>query len=398
VNTRKYFRAGCALLVAGCLTLLASACGGGPSGSNVIKIGMSGPTSGAFAAQRSINDGAEAYFKELNEKGGINGKQIEVSRADDQYDPAKAPAAARQLIGRDGVQMMCSAVGSPSNMANKSYLQSQQVPNIAPATGTPALFNPANPTQFGVVPPYQREVANLVRFAVENLHAQRIALAYEDDDVGNPAITGAQYELAKLGKQLVATVPVPRAATDLTAEASKLKAANADFTIIWAVAVPLSLLVKNANQIGYNPTIGGPFFAADSSTVALTKGLLSGRSYWENWIIGTDDPPAAPVRAAIGKYFPNDQLDANVLQGYSLASVCAAVLTKATAGGKPATKENITAAANDITVDNDYVHGLRWTANSHLGNAQERIYKLDGSTYHPVTPPTVLPDAPISQQ
>ena len=399
VNTSARLRRGAALTAAATLVIAAAAggCGGDASG-DTIKVGISGPASGAFAAQRSINDGAEAYFKMLNDqKGGINGKKIEVSRADDQYDPSKAPAAVRQLVARDQVQMMCSAVGSPENLAVKPYLAAQKVPNIAPATGTTSLFVPTSGTQFGVVPPYQREVANLVRFATQKLHADRIAIAYEDDDVGEPALAGAKYEVNKLGKKLVASVPVSRTSTDLTAEASKLKAAKPDFTIVWAVAVPLSLLVKNAHQIGFDPVIGGPFFAADSSTVALTKGLISGRSYWENWIVATTDPPAAAARTATKKYFAKDTFDSNVLQGWSLASVCAEVMKKATANGKPATKENIAAAANSVTVDNPYVHGLTWSKDSHLGNSKERVYKLEGKTFKPMTEPAVLPQVPIGK-
>lgn len=387
-----------ALGAAGVLLAATAACNGGGS-TDTIKIGISGPASGAFAAQRSINDGAEAYLRMINDKqGGINGKKIEISRADDQYDPAKAPAAARQLVARDQVQAMCSAVGSPSNLAVKPYLAAQKVPNLAPATGSAALFNPASDTQYGVVPPYEREVANLVHYAVTKLHADRIAVAYQDDDVGNPAVTGAKYETSKLGKKLVATVPISRTATDLTPEASKLKAAKPDFTIVWAVAVPLSLLVKNAHQIGYDPVIGGPFFAADSSTVALTKGLISGRSYWENWIVATTDPPAKAAQTAAKKYFPKDTFDSNVMQGWSLASVCAEVLKKATAGGKQPTKENIVAAAKNIKIDNPYVHGLSWSAGSHMGNSEERVYKLVGNTFKPQTEPTVLPPAPLTKK
>ncbi|HEY3685324.1 MAG TPA: ABC transporter substrate-binding protein [Streptosporangiaceae bacterium] len=386
----------CAVLATiGILTL--AGCGSRASG-NTINIGISGPASGAFAAQRSINDGAEAYFRMLNARnGGINGRRIEVSRADDQYDPSKSPAAVRQLVLRDQAQMMCSAVGSPENLAVKPYLGVQKVPNIAPATGATALFTPTSSTQFGVVPPYERETANLVRFAVQKLHAQRIAVAYEDDDVGGPAVDGVKYEVNRLGKKLVAALPISRTSTDLTAEASKLQAAKPDFTIVWAVAVPLSLLVKNAHQIGFDPVIGGPFFAADSSTVALTNGLISGRSYWENWIVATTDPPAALARTATRRYFPSDAFDSNVLQGWSLATVCAQVVKKATANGRPPTKDNIRAAADSLRVDNPYVHGLSWSHGSHLGNSEERVYKLVGSTFKPWTKPTVLPPVPLTK-
>ena len=386
-----------ALVVVGTLALAGSGCGSRASG-NTINIGISGPASGAFAAQRSINDGAEAYFRMLNDKhGGINGRKIVVSRADDQYDPSKAPAAVRQLVLRDGAQMMCSAVGSPENLAVKPYLAVQKVPNVAPATGSTALFTPASDTQFSVVPPYERETANLVKYAVEKLGAKRIAVAYEDDDVGGPAVDGVKYEVNKLGKKLVATVPISRTATDLTAEASKLKAAKPDFTVVWAVAVPLSLLVKNAHQIGYDPVIGGPFFAADASTVELTHGLISGRSYWENWIVATTDPPATLARTTARKYFPKDAFDSNILQGWSLATVCEQVVKKATANGRPPTKDNIRAAADSIRVDNDYVHGMSWSHGSHLGNSEERVYKLVGSTFTPMTKPTALPPVPLKK-
>lgn len=379
-----------------------SACGSSGSGgsgaasskSAPIIVGTFGPESGPFGAIHTINDGTVAYFNAMNAAGGIDGHKIKVVRGDDQYNPALTPGVARKLASQ-GAQMFCGGVGSSENLAIKPYLAQQGIPDIAPASGTPTLFSPPTPTEFGVVPPYQQEVANLVKFAVQRLHMKRIAFAYENDDVGIPGLAGAKEEMAALGQQLVATVSFSVTATSLTTQAAVLKAANPDMVIVWAVAPPMALLVNNAAQIGFKPAWGGPFFSEDPSTLSLTNGNLAANSYWESWIVPSNSAVAVPAVAAAKKYFPSDSADVNFMQGWELANVCAKVIAKAAASGNVSSK-GLSAAASNMTISDSLLTGISWNSHSHLGNVEERVYRTSGQTFVPQTPLEKLPNVPLS--
>ncbi len=398
-KSNKWIAKGAVGAALGALVLSACGSSGGASSNasaknSTITVGTFGPESGPFGAIHTINDGTVAYFDALNAKGGIDGHKIKVVRGDDQYNPALTPGVARKLVSQ-GAQMMCGGVGSPENLAIKPYLAQLGIPDIAPASGSPSLFMPPTPTEFGVVPPYQREVANLIRFAVTKLHMKRIAFAYETDDVGVPGLAGAKAEMAALGQKLVATVSFSVTATSLTTQAAELKAANPDMVIVWAVAPPMALLVNDSTQIGFRPAWGGPFFSEDPSTLALTNGALEANSYWESWIVPSNSPVAAPAHSAASKYFPSDKVDVNFMQGWELGNACAKVIAKAAAAGNVSSK-GLSRAASNLTINDGYISGLSWNSQSHLGNAKERVYKTVGQNFVAQTPLQQLPNVPVS--
>ncbi|MHB8220199.1 MAG: ABC transporter substrate-binding protein [Acidimicrobiales bacterium] len=357
----------CVVLVSGCSATSASS-GGGKS---AIVIGTFGAQSGPFAVLSTVTNGTSAYFDELNASGGIGGRKVTLKIANDQYNPSLTPGAVRQLVS-DGSSMICAGFGSSDNLAVKSYLKLHQIPDVAPGTGTPSLFSPVSSTEFGVIPPFQREAANLARFLVQDKHATSIGMAYEDDTVGIPALDGVKEELQTLGQSLVAAVPFAVTSTSLATQAAQLKAAGAKYVIVWSVASPMVLLVNAAKTLGFTPQWSGPYAAESPSTLAATSGALTG-SYWETWLQAANGPQAAPIQAALTKYFPKDKLvTALFIQGWELADVCAKVLMKASASGS-VTPASISKAASNFSLTDQYIHGLSWTSQSHIGNVDEHI-------------------------
>lgn len=375
-----------------------SASGGGPK---VINIGTWGPTTGPFAGIHTINDGTVAYLKTLSASGKFGNYKITVYRKNDQYNPSLTPGAVRSLVQQDHVNLMCGGVGSPENEAVSSYLASANVPDIAPASGTPKLFIPPVKTEYAVVPPYQREAANLVRFAIDKLHDTKIAIAYENDDVGVPAVAGAKWELSRHHLKPAAVVGFDVTATDLSSQAAELKASGAQFVLVWAVAPPMTLLANDSASVGYKPTWGGPFFAESLVTLDGTHGALTGHAYWESWLVPAASSEAAPIAAAAKKYFPSDFVDGyvrnNFIQGYELGYACGQVLAKAITMKGGITAANLESAANSMHLSGTpFLTGLTWNTKTHIGNVDEEVFGTHPHSFYPVTKEQVLPPAPLS--
>lgn len=402
-------KSGICLCAAAALTVMVAACGsssGTASGSDSGAAGASGSTirigtitalSGPLEALSSQARGIQAYFAQVDAQGGINGHQIKVSVGNDQFNPALTPGVASQLVGQDHVQMMCGIAGSADAAAIKPFLASQKIADVAPASGSPTLVVPPTPTEYEVVPPYEPLAADLVKYAVNVLHKTKIAIAYTSDDVGLPALAGVQYELNQLHLPLAAKVQFSLTATSLAPQAAELKASGADFVILWHVAAPFALLVNDANQIGFHPTWGGGFFASTPSFVQLTGGSTNNDAYFASPFNSTTAANSASYRAAMTKYQPSTSIqDINAMQGWTLADACAALIRQTTQGGKKFNFTNLSAAGNNLSLNDTYVHGLSWTPQSHLGLPTAEILKQENGQFVPVTPYQKLPPAPTT--
>lgn len=381
--------------------LILAACGsssstGASSTGAPINIGTFAALSGPYASIGADAYGVQAYFDQVNAAGGINGHHINVTVGNDQFNPALTPGVASALVGQDHVQMLCGAFGSNDNAAIAPYLKSVKVPDVAMGTGTPTLVKPASDYAYEVVPPYEPLTASLVRYAVTVLHKKKIAIAYSNDDAGIPAFAGAKWELQKLGLKLATSVQFTMTATSLAPQAAKLKASGADFVIMWGLAENDALFVNDASAIGYHPTWGGAFFGALPTYIQLTHGSTSHHAYFVSPFTSATTSASAGYRAAIKKYEPSTATnDTNTMQGWTLADACGAVLKGATANGHDATFASITAAANHLTLNDAYVHNLKWTATDHLGVSVAQIIEQKGSNFVAVTPFQKMPNAPL---
>jgi len=365
-----------------------------------ISVGTWGPESGPFAVIGQIEEGTTAYMDSLNKSHGLGSYTVDMHEGNDQYNASLTPGVVRSLVSHDHVVMMCAGAGTPNNSVVKSYLEASKVPNIAPGDGSPSLFIPPNPVEFGLNRPYQPEAAAMARFAIENLHQTKIAIAYSNDDVGTPGMQGAKWELQQHGLKPAATVGFDVTSTNMASEAAALKASGATFVIGWVVDPSFALLVNAAAQIGYKPLWGTPFFNMSiPATITATNGVLAGRSYYVGW---TPSPSDSTIVQAAKTYFPSTvqggETSSLFVQGYVAGYVCGQVLKKAIGMKGGPTSANISAAANSISIgaSSPYAPGLSWSPTNHLANISERIYLGNLNGFTAVTPFQTDPAAPLS--
>src|SRR6185437_12104673 len=123
-----------------------------------IKIGNIMPYSGPASAYGVIGKIEDAYFKMINDQGGINGRKIKFITYDDGYSPPKAVEQARKLVESDEVLFLFGPLGTPSNTAIQKYMNAKKVPQLFVATGATKWGDPKNfPWTMGWQPNYQSE-------------------------------------------------------------------------------------------------------------------------------------------------------------------------------------------------------------------------------------------------
>ncbi|HET8744917.1 MAG TPA: ABC transporter substrate-binding protein [Ramlibacter sp.] len=177
----------------------------GPGASDTeIKIGQTMPYSGPASAYGTIGRMEAAYFKMVNEQGGINGRKINFISLDDGYSPPKAVEMIRRLVEQDEVLFTINTLGTPSNSAIHKYMNQKKVPHLFLATGASKWNDPKNfPWTMGFNPSYQLEGMLYAKHILATKPNARIAVLYQNDDYGKDYLKGFMDGLGDKGKGLV---------------------------------------------------------------------------------------------------------------------------------------------------------------------------------------------------
>ena len=170
-----------------------------------IKIGNIVPYSGPASAYGVVGKAMGAVFKKVNDEGGINGRKINFISYDDAYSPPKAVEQARKLIESDEVLLLFGTLGTASNTAIQKYVNSKKVPQLFVATGATKWNDPKNfPWTMGWLPSYQSEARIYAKFLTKEKPAAKIAVLYQNDDMGKDYLKGLKDGLASDASRIVA--------------------------------------------------------------------------------------------------------------------------------------------------------------------------------------------------
>ena len=157
-----------------------------------IKIGNIMPYSGPLSAYALIGRTQAAFFKKLNDEGGINGRKINFISYDDAFSPPKTVEQARKLVESDEVLLIFQSLGTPTNNAIQKYLDLKKVPQLFVATGATKFGDPKNfPWTMGWQPTYQTEGRFYAKYILQNLPQGKIGVLYQNDDFGRDYLTRA---------------------------------------------------------------------------------------------------------------------------------------------------------------------------------------------------------------
>src|SRR5260221_13990249 len=156
-----------------------------------VLLGHINPYSGPASAYGTIGRTIAAYFKKVNEEGGVNGRQINMVSYDDGYSPPKTVEMARKLVEQDKVLFLFQTLGTPSNTAIQKYLNAKKVPQLFVATGATKWNDPkGNPWTMGWQPNYQTEARIYAKYLLKEKPDAKIAIMFQNDDFGKDYLKG----------------------------------------------------------------------------------------------------------------------------------------------------------------------------------------------------------------
>jgi branched-chain amino acid transport system substrate-binding protein len=247
------------------VSLMALAACGGSTGtqtdpgvtSSSISLGVTIAQSGAAAAYGTIANASNAYFKYVNDQGGVNGRTINYKILDDGYNPAKAVPLTKQLVEQDKVFAMFGGLGTQPQTAVRDYLNTSKVPQLFVATGATTFMADFNSHQYtiGWQPPYQGESRIYAKDVIANHAGAKIAVLYQNDDYGQDYLKGLTDGLGSNASMIVAKESYDVTAADTLSQLSKLKASGANTLFIFATPGFTIKSLVIVSKLGWEPTI-----------------------------------------------------------------------------------------------------------------------------------------------
>ncbi len=231
--------------------------GGGDAGGEPFKVGAVLSLTGTYAALGAAEKNAiELEVDRINEEGGIEGRQLEVIIEDDGTDEAKAVSAATKLIDQDGVLAIIGASGTGQTMAMRSELQRASIPQVSMAGGNAVTSN-FDKLVFQT-PWSNRIVVPFVLQAIKAAGHDRVAVISDSGGYGKDGKEIIDAEAEKLGLKIVSDQTFNAGDTDMSAQLTNIKKADADALLIWTAGKEATTLVKNATDLGLGlPIFGG---------------------------------------------------------------------------------------------------------------------------------------------
>jgi branched-chain amino acid transport system substrate-binding protein len=349
-----------------------------------VTIGGTFPLTGPAAAYAPIPLGMRAYFSYINArrgadgKRGVNGRQIVWKFYDDAYNPANTVQLTRRLVEQDRVFATVGQLGTEHNLAVRSYLNQQRVPQALVSTGASywGLQYKEFPWTTGWQPDYIAEGRIYGAHIKANHNGKKIAVLYQNDDYGKDYLLGVRSALGKTyaDANIVAEVPFEVTATSLASQMTRIRASGATIFVLLATPTPTIRAYATGRALGFNPeqiylnsvsataaflniavANAGANYVNGSLSVAYLKDPANPQ--WNN------DPAMRLYRQIMAKYAPSADAN-NGLYYYGVAKAEAFVQALTAAGKNPTRASFQAALAKMDNVNRFALPGVRQKTNA----------------------------------
>jgi ABC-type branched-subunit amino acid transport system substrate-binding protein len=328
----------------------------GPGASDTeIKLGQTMPYSGPASAYATIGKVEAAYFKMINDNGGINGRKITLISLDDGYSPPKTVEQVRRLVEQDEVLALFQTLGTATNSAIQKYVNAKKVPHLLLATGATKWGDPEHfPWTMGFNLSYQSEGQIYAKYLLKNKPNAKIGILYQNDDFGKDLLKGVMEGLGAANAKMV-VAQQSYEVTDPTVDSQilALQGSGADTFIDITTPKFGAQAVRKAFDSGWKPlhflnnvsaSIGSVLVPAgvDKAIGAITVSYYKDQNdpQWK------DDPAMLEWRAFMGRYYRDgDPKDQSNLYGYLAAQIMVQILKQC---GNDLTRENVMKQAANL--------------------------------------------------
>ncbi|MGE0575040.1 MAG: ABC transporter substrate-binding protein [Reyranella sp.] len=323
--------------------------------STEISIGQSAPLSGPASAFGIYSRVYEAYFKMLNDEGGINGRKINFHLLDNGFSPPKALEMSRKLVEDIGVVAEVGTVGTPTNTATQRYLNGKKVPQLLISAGGSKFNDPRQyPWTVPFYPQFETEAAGYAKYVLKTQPNAKIAVLYQNDDYGKDFLKGLKKGLGEANQKMI----VAEASYELTdptvdSQIISLKASGATVFMNFTTPKFAAQAIRKAGELGWAPL---QFVCSPSNSlpavlvpVGLNKavGLMSAQFFKQPGDPAWDkDQGVIDYMAFMKKYAPGDSpTDSIGISGYINVSLAEYVFK---AAGKDLSRDNLVKTATTL--------------------------------------------------
>jgi len=319
-----------------------------------IKIGNTGPYSGPASSYSAVPKSQVAYWKMINDQGGINGRKINFISYDDAYTPPKTVEMARKLAEEDKVLLIASPLGTPTNSAIWHYMNQKKVPQLFVATGATKWDDPkGHPWTIGWQPNYQSEGRIYATYILKEKPDGKIGVLYQNDDFGKDYLKGLKDGLGD--KKAMVVIEASYETTDPTVDSQvvDMKSKGVDIFVNTAIPKFAAQAIRKAGEIQWKPL---HILSSIGNSVGATlkpAGFENAKDIVSDFYLKDpsdpkwkDDDGFKSWIAFMDKYLPDaDKSDAGYVAGSSLAATLAQVLKQC---GDELTRENVMKQAGNL--------------------------------------------------
>ncbi len=319
-----------------------------------IKIGQTIAYSGPVSAYGSIGRTQAAYFRKVNDEGGINGRKINFLSLDDAYTPAKAVEQVRKLIEQEEVFALFQNIGTASNAAIQKYTNSKKVPALFVGSVSEKIADPQNyPWTIPWNPPASLDGGVYGKWLLKVKPNAKMAILYQNDDLGKDYARGLKAALGEQARSMViAEASYETSDPSIDSQIITLKSSGAD-TLFAAVTPKFAAqAIRKVYDLGWRPTFMISYTGTSVETAlkpaGLEKsiGLISAYYVKADSATWKDDAGFQEYLAFMKKYYPEaDAGDGINSYGYTVALTFVEVLKRC---GDDLTRENLMRQATSL--------------------------------------------------
>ena len=320
-----------------------------------IKVGQSLALSGPASSYSVIGKTQAAYFKMINDQGGINGRKINFIQYDDGYSPPKAVEQVRKLVESDEVLLTFQVLGTPVNAAVQKYLNAKKVPQLYAATGASRFTDPKNfPWTMGYNPNYFVEGRIYGQYILKNHPNAKVGVLYQNDDLGKDYLNGIKAGLGdKAASMIVAEASYEVSDPTIDSQILKIKDAGADLFFSASTPKQAAQAIKKIYELNWHPvhildinatSVGAVMkpagLEASKGVISVNYGKDPADPTWKN------DAGMKKYLDFMAKYYPDgDKESLFNTYGYSTAQLLVYTLKKC---GDNLTRENVMKQATSL--------------------------------------------------
>jgi branched-chain amino acid transport system substrate-binding protein len=359
-----------------------------------IKIGNTMPYSGPASAYGVIGRTETAYFKMINEQGGVNGRKINFISLDDAYSPPKTVEQVRRLVEDEKVAFLFQTLGTAPNLAIRQYLNDNKVPQLFVSTGASVFSDPEHfPWTIGYNPNYQTEAHIYAKDILSTKPDGKIALLYQNDGFGKDYLKGIQDVLgADHAGMLVKTASYETSEPTVDSQIVTLQGSGADILVIGATPKFAAQAIRKSFDLGWNATRYLSNVSPSIATVLKPAGLDKSKGLITSGYVKDptdetlkDDPGIKEWKAFCDKYMSDKEfIDVNATYAFGAAMVMVHVLKQCS---NDLSRENVMKQAANIQAFPVPILLNGMTINTSPTNfspiRQMQLARFDGESWRP---------------